>query len=178
MAVRNPTDFTRYIDESAFEFDDIIAATEPTKIYDDQVMALDAPMMLISDAFFTRRTDDSTAFGGVGAGYVVAEYVLDSKDMCGSTGVTANAITHYCFAYCWCENAADTVEVRFSSAYSGASVTVSRNSTSAGWTAAGSLQIGTNNNEDTITVEMRGDDASGLGKDVYCAGLLVIAAET
>lgn len=48
MAARNPTDFTRWIDEEAVERKDPIVLTQPNNIFNDLQWLMDAPHLLFS----------------------------------------------------------------------------------------------------------------------------------
>ncbi len=91
MAVRNPTDFTRWLDIESLTAGRIIKAATADAIRNDQVYVLDAEMLLLSE-----MVED---YSWTSAAYVTIALwgEMYSKDMCSVAGVTNNEISHE-----WC----------------------------------------------------------------------------
>lgn len=75
MAVRAPTTFNKYIDDSALRPLDNIEFTEPEKILDDQEFALRKNELLISDCFMPAQCWQA-------ARHEVGRYYIAGPDMC------------------------------------------------------------------------------------------------
>jgi hypothetical protein len=171
MSARNPTTFNMYVDEATLEQGTTIITTAPSQVADDQVFVLDVQELIVSDYF---NAQGFTA----GAFATFYTYKLESKDMCDVAGVSNNEIAHYLQVYAWVSAGGTTGEVRATSSLATASTsaTATINSTTKQWVAgAAALNIKTNGNEDTITIEVRRTAGAGT---VYLAGVAIFAGET
>lgn len=172
MAARNPTDYVAWYNETKIIPRAQIIYTVPSSVADDQAFILDQEELIVSDCFVPFRTT-SAAFVTVGV------YHTDSKDMCGVVGVSNNEISHAVVFLAWNSDGATTGEVRLTSTLATASTSYTYSvlvgDSAAAWRGAGAMNIKTNGNEDTLTLEARVTGGAGA---IYVAGLGVFAAET
>lgn len=170
MAARNPTSFHSFPDEGAMRPGDPIVWTDPDKIFDDMEFLLDTERLILTDCFVISAEEDGTSYR------TKATWRLYSKDMCGVSGVTNDEISHEVTLLLWVEDAGETVTARVSStAVASGSFEVTETATSPTWSSYQAINIKTNGNQDTLTLEMK---TSTNAKKVHCGGIGIFALET
>lgn len=178
MAARNPTDWTRYLDERRFVAAKPIVESEIDKAYNGQVYTLDAPQLAISDCWYRASISDTDAFGTAGGdnGQLIRHYYVNAKDMCSVDGVdTEDGIPCAVFVRAWVVGAT-TGQVRITSgAAADETDTIDVTNTDPEWLPLADINIRTNNTEEVFILEGRLDAGSG---PLYVDGLLIVVKET
>lgn len=179
MAARNPTDFTRHLQERMFVPGEPVLESEIDKAYNDQVFILDAQQLVISDCWYRTTITSTDAFPGTAGGtaaQLVRQWYVDIKDMCDVSGVvTNNGIACAIYVYVWVTGGA-TAQIRGTTgAATNATQTGSTTSATPIWVQLDDINFRTNDTEEVFTLEGRISSGSGT---LYVAGLGVYAKVT
>ena len=178
MAARNPSDFTRWLNEGRFIGGEPVLEAEIDKAYNDQVYVLDAEQLALPDCFWRVAITSGAAFGvaGATAAQLVRQWYLKAKDMCDVAGVVTNdGIPYAVFVLAWVTGGA-TGQIRGTTgASTNATQTGSTLSATPVWVQLDDINFRTNDTEENFILE--GRISAGAGT-LYIAGLGLFAKET
>lgn len=179
MATRNPTAFTKWIEHHRLRPGKLVLTNELDQIFDDQEFTLDAPALLISAFPLLETTSTSYQTCGI--------YKIDAKDMCdvaaggGGYSLANNLFQCTFYVQVTMPNAGSslaTVRVTTGAA-SGNQTTTSFSPGSSPDTAwvTGTVNVQTNDNEDTVTLEVKAE-AAASGDEVFVSAFSLYAPTT
>lgn len=157
MAVRAPTDFTRWLDQRALLPKSPVVTTVPSLVADDQSYIIDARELVILDLFPPRKV--------TGGSTEIMRYYVDTKDECG-TGT--GAYTHEYAVLLGNDDGASTgaVTVKTNADAGGTTLTVDAGDNPMVWDY-NSIDLNGNGNEECVIVELARTAGAG---GVYVAG--------
>jgi hypothetical protein len=172
MAARNPASFTTWIDETLLEPGNSILAATPDSVLNDQVYCLDAPRLIVATTCsFVTSTDAALTNKFI--------FYVKNKDMCDVDTVTNDEITCDVYFQAYCTDVNTSGQVRFTSSSAVANTTataaVPLGTTTATWFQTDTMNIKTNDNEDTIVCSMNRTAGSG---DVRLLAFSIMAQGT
>src|SRR3990167_6383362 len=171
MAARNPSDFTRHMQERMFVGGEAILESEIDKAYNDQVYMLDAQQLVVSDPIYRAGITSTAAFGAAGATatQLVRTWYTNAKDLCDVAGVvSADGIAYAVFVLAWVTGGA-TAQIRGTTgASTNATHTGSTTSATPVWVQLDDINFRTNDTEESSILEA--PTSAGAGT-VYVAGL-------
>lgn len=181
MAARNPTDFTRHLQERMFVPGRPILESEIDKAYNDQVYVLDAAQMVLSDCWHRTLITSTAAFSTAGsvAAQLVRQWYFDAKDMCDVAGVVTNdGIGCELRVRAWKDGAGVTqAQIRATTGASANNQNTLTNAltTSPAWYTIADTNVRTNDTEESLILEGR---VSGGAGTIYIDAFGVFAKET
>lgn len=165
MAVRNPTEFTQWVDENDF------LSGKPVNInmievVEDQIYILDAEEMVLSASLTDNGDPTSTSW------VTVAKFEVKSKNLCGTGSGT---VTCKWSAY-YSSEGFGGAEIKISS--DADTDTASPLTGLRVWSAFGDIDLNDDGTTDTITIERRINTALSLSGNISVHGIAIFAPET
>lgn len=171
MAVRNPTSFTRFVDQGELTPGKMVRTTEPTKVINDQMYVLDASRIEITDCWH----NDYQYTAGVFTDIVTYHDVLKSMCREPSAGTTIN---FEWAVYTWCDDAFFTnwtVQLTSNTLATTSTVVINSARTAKWWRGYGTHALSCDLTEESLTLAVRRDAGAG---NIFVAGFGLWAPET
>jgi len=160
MAARNPTTFNQWLEIQDLIAGEAINITTPDAALDDHAYALDCEMLIGSHVFHP-ISSTATSYA------TLITLNIKSKDMCDVASVTNDEIAHEWCVLAWVSDGATRFTARLDSALASASSTGdiivdgAAGATTPGWLGFAQLHIKTNENVDTLTIQVERSAGSG-----------------